>query len=337
MINTDFFNNLIKHLEKENIQLNDLHQRFKECNLPAKCVGEYNSTTCSDCLRNTYFNNNEIVYSCNTKTYVYTCHAMPCHVSELYYGMNSKREIFRELLDNDLKIINAISFGSGSGTDMLALLKYFIENKENNLHQLNILRIDKNSKDWDCIFDKVVSFYCNNSDDFNIVINSKYQNYDVLSFFPSDILINNVCNTYYKFNKEDNKLFFLKFNTNIVVLSYLASELKNQSASYLDNVVDEICHLTFDNNFLLLINDIDEEKTNAIILHIIKKLELKLNDKLKLNDNMHLRYIKYMEEFKHGNIHAKNIFDDNLKEKYQVKLNMRSYFRIIRFTYDYQR
>lgn len=305
------FDFLIEYLKIDGC-LAEMESFHKDCQSQAKII---DSQSCADCSHKTYFDNNEINYNCEIKTYIYACRLMPCHASEIYNGLiNHGNNILKDYSQN-LSDFKAISYGSGSGTDIIALLKAFnyLKNVEKQqISSLNILRIDDAMDNWNPIVDKVEKF-----------LREKV-----------------FCN--FKFFIETNPSKFQKNDTDIIVCSYLISELDTEQIEVVKNNI-----LSFaKNKFLLVINDRKQDvvkgKVDKLLNDIIdygfkqtqfKQFRYSKKDTMNNNDSPVFNELETIETNKDiGRAHAGNMFSDENKNMFQIKLNMHSFFTIVEFS-----
>lgn len=260
------------------------------------------SSICSKCsIEHFDRKTSEVNYNCPQRNSIYAIRSMICHATELSSILNGV--LFSHLnvpfekysfIDNffiNKTEVNIASIGYASGTDLLAILRYFSD-KPFRIQKLNILRIDTNADKWQEAADLTEQFVRENADlsfDFEI------------KTFTDDFQTKNI-------------------NIDIFILSYVLNELnKNQ----IDNLIETI-QLLSNKKFILLINDVNKHNFNdsKYYQYSIDKL----NSKFTIVNNCIGCYPYNLGINQYG-IYCRN-YDFFCKYKELISTKIRKYFAI---------
>ncbi|WP_148047022.1 hypothetical protein [Pseudomonas fluorescens] len=100
------------------------------------------STSCVECLRLQYFDDNDVSYDCVEKRKLYVIRFLPIHAAENRAGL---RRVAGNVMDNILRYapIRILSLGGGPGSDIHATLEFLKQEIEDvSLHRIFITRMD---------------------------------------------------------------------------------------------------------------------------------------------------------------------------------------------------
>ncbi len=100
------------------------------------------STSCVECLRLQYFDNNDVSYDCVEKRKLYVIRFLPVHAAENRAGL---RRVSENVIANILRYapIRILSLGGGPGSDIHATLEFLKQEIEDfSLHRIFITRMD---------------------------------------------------------------------------------------------------------------------------------------------------------------------------------------------------
>lgn len=243
----------------------------------------------------------QVNYNCPQRNSIYAIRSMICHATEISTILNGKlfsylnipfeKYSFIDSFFINKTEVNIASIGYASGTDLLAILRYFSD-KPFRIQKLNILRIDTNADKWQETADLTEQFVRENADlsfDFEI------------KTFTDDFQTKDV-------------------NIDIFILSYVLNELNENQ---IDNLIETI-QLLSNQKFILLINDVNKYNfdDSKYYKYSIDKLENKCN-----TINSYSNYYPYeLDINQYGKYYRK--YDCSCKYKELISTEIREYFAI---------
>lgn len=215
-------------------------------NSAKQCKRNYED--CVTCLSQGYWDSEGIDYSCENKRTLYVVRYLPVHVREV---MDALHMIPTEKQKNwfKLKQLNVVCLGGGPGTDNLAFNKWLKSKRlfhKGKITKVKILRIDR----------------CSEWDDISPKINNEY--------FPNDITLDRVKNNH-DVTKHALKV---KDKANLIIMSYLISEIDNKKIEFLANNIKNIS----EKGAVIVINDRNQKEVNKKISKLYDFLGVKSLD-----------------------------------------------------------
>lgn len=237
---------------------------------------------CPDCCGEQYFNGNLINYQCEQKRRIYALRYLPVHIYENYKGALLIPEEQRERIFNKVTL-NILSIGGGPGSD-IAGFKKFIDlytPEECLCMNFTFIRLD-NEDGWNDISKHVIHLYGG--------AERKFDHKKVVM----DACLNS--------NWFDGKRF------DIILISYLISELQNEQISTLANNLKKC----MSEEALLVIND-----RNEVVVH--QKIQL-----LSSSAGIILMASEGLTQW------ANFSYDENIKSQAKPKLSASSKVRVFK-------
>lgn len=185
------------------------------------CLNDCPETgNCQQCLENIHYHNDERPYNCQNILYFYSCHYGHKYSSEIAHLFNLN--FFDELPEYRI-----LSLGAGSCVDFLGvhdLTELHDEHPQIDYHAVEINNLWSTQNDWI---------------EANFVENFSIEYTDVFNFL------------------ENSGEFILDFNPNIIIISYLLSDLINANRDinrFIDLLLNNVFAQT-ERNSVLIVND----------------------------------------------------------------------------------
>lgn len=198
------------------------YERWGACQ---NTVGDAES--CIACCHERYFNGDEIDYECEQFRKTYIMRFLPVHIHENYLAL---QRIPTDVLDTigQNGTVNFLSLGGGPGSDIAAFKKYIENGNFENMgtQRFHIYRVDRED-DWNGLATRVINIF-------------RCRNYEIRhTKLHQDVLV--------PFTNQQN--------IHIVTLSYLISEIAEESIQILASNISEVLA----NTSVIVINDRDED------------------------------------------------------------------------------
>lgn len=223
----DFFvEKAIEPFHHEQIDNLDIGQEIRFCGVKFE---ENDCYICSQCAIDHFDRKQaEVNYNCPQRNNIYAIRSMVCHateISSLLDGtlLQSESDFVDNFFKNKVEV-NVASIGYASGTDLLAILRYFSSDKLFSVKKLNVFRIDKNAEKW--------------QESANLTEQFIRENADLI----------------FDFQIKTNELPAKKVD--VFILSYILNEL-NQSE--IDEIITSISK-SASNKFVIIINEVNKYK-----------------------------------------------------------------------------
>ena len=313
----EFIVELVKHFGSNHVQ--DLEETYQQCENRIDVRNENNPKNCVGCNLEgydyLYKHKQDTSYHCQQENFIYAIRTMPCHADELYDAFcninNKENQYFAIGFLSSKKRLNIASIGFGCGTDVLAILKilnqiniYNINNDNelseyNQIQELNVLRIDDQTENWQQSADAVLDFIENNGyikDNLNFLV-------------------------------TEDETDFIE-NTDIFIMSYVYNELNQEEKNI---IYQKISHLA-SKHFLLIVNDYDGAGHNYFLEKLFGGFDYENFGFEKINSggwNCNKKEASFKSQVKSWCY--TNLNNISFRDRYAMKVNMKSICYIFEF------